>query len=26
LARAICRDHMFSFARMSCVLVLQLFA
>ncbi|QDW38396.1 hypothetical protein FFI89_015330 [Bradyrhizobium sp. KBS0727] len=26
LARAICRDHMFSFARMSCVLVLQLIA
>ena len=26
LARAICRDHMFSFARMSCVLILQLFA
>jgi hypothetical protein len=26
LARAICRDHMFSFARMSVVLVLQLFA
>ena len=26
LARAICRDHMFSFARMSCVLFLQLFA
>jgi hypothetical protein len=26
LARGICRDHMFSFARMSCVLVLQLFA
>jgi hypothetical protein len=26
LARAICRDHMFSFARTSCVLVLQLIA
>jgi hypothetical protein len=26
LARAICRDHMFSFARMSAVLVLQLIA
>jgi len=26
LARAICRDHMFSFARMSVVLVLQLIA
>jgi hypothetical protein len=26
LARSICRDHMFGFARMSCVLVLQLFA
>src|SRR5437868_15278415 len=26
LARAICRDHMFSFARMTCVLVLQLMA
>ena len=26
LARAVCRDHMFSFARMSCVLVLQLIA
>jgi hypothetical protein len=26
LARAICRDHMFSFARMSCVLLLQLLA
>jgi hypothetical protein len=26
LARAICRDHMFSFARMACVLVLQLIA
>jgi hypothetical protein len=26
LARAICRDHMLSFARMSCVLVLQLVA
>ena len=26
LARAVCRDHMFSFARMSCVLILQLIA
>jgi len=26
LARAVCRDHMFSFARMSCVLILQLMA
>ena len=26
LARAVCRDHMFSFARMSAVLVLQLIA
>jgi len=26
LARAICRDHLFSFARMACVLVLQLIA
>ena len=26
LARAVCRDHMFSFACMSCVLVLQLMA
>ena len=26
LARAICRDHMFSFARTSCVLILQLIA
>jgi hypothetical protein len=26
LARAICRDHMFSFARMSAVLILQLIA
>ena len=26
LARAICRDHLFSFARMACVLVLQLMA
>jgi hypothetical protein len=26
LARAVCRDHMFSFARMSAVLVLQLTA
>jgi hypothetical protein len=26
LARAICRDHMFSFARMACVLILQLIA
>ena len=26
LARAICRDHMFSFARMGCVLILQLIA
>jgi hypothetical protein len=26
LARAICRDHMFSFARMSAVLILQLMA
>ncbi len=26
LARAVCRDHMLSFARMSCVLILQLIA
>jgi hypothetical protein len=26
LARAVCRDHLFSFARMSCVLILQLIA
>ena len=26
LARAVCRDHMFGFARMSCVLILQLIA
>ena len=26
LARDVCRDHMFSFARMSCVLILQLIA
>jgi hypothetical protein len=26
LARAVCSDHMFSFARMSCVLILQLMA
>ena len=26
LARAVCRDHMLSFARMSCVLILQLAA
>ena len=26
LARAVCRDHMFSFARMSGVLILQLIA
>jgi hypothetical protein len=26
LARAVCRDHMFSFVRMSCVLILQLMA
>ena len=26
LARAVCRDHMFSFARMSAVLILQLAA
>jgi hypothetical protein len=26
LARAVCRDHMFSFARMSAVLILQLSA
>ena len=26
LARSVCRDHMFSFARMSCVLALQLIA
>ncbi len=26
LARAVCRDHMFSFARMACVLILQLIA
>lgn len=26
LARAVCRDHMFSFARMTCVLLLQLTA
>src|SRR5258705_3482413 len=26
LARAVCRDHMFSFARMSCVLILPLMA
>ena len=26
LARAVCRDHMFSFARMTCVLILQLMA
>lgn len=26
LARAVCRDHMFSFARMICVLILQLIA
>jgi hypothetical protein len=26
LARAVCRDHMLSFARMGCVLILQLIA
>jgi hypothetical protein len=26
LARAVCRDHMFGFARMGCVLILQLIA